>query len=57
MTALEASLTAGVRLIKVMLTMDLTKQIDRVRIDTALQSLRQIFFFPSDLKAVLEDIS
>jgi hypothetical protein len=57
MPTLEASLMTGVRIIKAMLTLDLSSQIDRVRIDNALQSRRQIFFFPSELRKVLEELS
>jgi hypothetical protein len=46
-----------VRLVKNILTLDFSQQIERVRIDNAVQSLRQIFFFPSELRYAVEKIS
>ena len=54
--ALETILASAVRALKVFEKLDLTRRIDRVRVDSALQSLRQIFFYSSELIAALEDI-
>jgi hypothetical protein len=54
---LEVSLMSAVRLVRSILSLDFSQQIERVRIDNAVQSLRQIFFFPSELRYALEKIS
>jgi hypothetical protein len=54
---LEAGLMSAVRIVKSLLTLDFSQQIERVKIDSAVQSLRQIFFFHSELRDVLEKIS
>jgi hypothetical protein len=54
---LEASLMSAVRIVKSLLTLDLSRQIERVKIDNAVQSLRQIFFFSPELRCALESMS
>lgn len=54
--AWDVTVLSGVRVLKALLTLDLSRQIDRVRIDNALQTLRQIFFYSTDLIDVLEEI-
>lgn len=54
--AWEATLVSAVRLLNIFEGFDITRRIDRVKIDTALQTLRQIFFYSSELTATLEDI-
>lgn len=46
----------GVKLVKALLQVDLSRRIDRVRIDMALHTLREIFFYSTELIKVLEDI-
>jgi ribosomal protein L16 Arg81 hydroxylase len=53
----EGTLMAAVRLAKSLLTFDFSEQVERVRIDNAVQSLRQIFFLPSELLDAFEEIS
>lgn len=52
----EAFLATAVRALKVLEKIDISQRIDRVRVDGALQTLRQIFFYSSELKNSLEDI-
>ncbi len=52
----EVTLMSAVRALNIFERFDVTRRIDRVKIDNALQTLRQIFFYPSQLIAVLEDI-
>lgn len=55
---IEAGLMQAIRLFtKLMSVLDLTDRRDRVLIEQAIQSLRQIFFFPSDLRVCLNSIS
>lgn len=52
----EETLISAVRVLDVFGRIDMTRRIDRVRVDTALQTLRQIFFYSSELIAALKDI-
>lgn len=52
----EATLASIVRTINVFEKLNLDRRIDRVKIDSALQTLRQIFFYSSELTRALEDI-
>lgn len=52
----EETLISAVRVLDVFGRVDVTRRIDRVRIDTALQTLRQTFFYSSELIAALKDI-
>ncbi|WP_458423960.1 hypothetical protein [Methylorubrum extorquens] len=45
---------SAVKIVKALLSLDIEQHIDRVKIASALQSLRQIFFFPSELIFTLE---
>jgi hypothetical protein len=52
----EAVLASAARALRMLEKIDMTRRIDRVKTDNALQTLRQIFFYSSELKNVLEDI-
>ena len=54
--AWESALVSAVRVLNIFERFDVSRRIDRVRIDTALQTLRQIFFYSSELTAALEEI-
>jgi hypothetical protein len=55
--ALETYFMAATSVLKRIVTLDISAQIERVRIDNAVQSLRQIFFFSPELKHALEQIA
>lgn len=52
----EVILASAVRSLKLFEKLNIDRRIDRVRVDNALQTLRQIFFYSSELTTALEDI-
>jgi hypothetical protein len=57
MTGLEYAATHVARLTRAFLRIDLSSRIARVQLEQAIQSLREIFFLPSEVRAALVDIS